>query len=152
MSLGTKWRISPFPDLHGIGGTKASGRWHSVGRPIVYLAESPASAMLETLVHLEMEAEDVPDGFNLIAVEIPAAAEIYIPDDLPDDWYEDVEATREMGDVWLRENETLLMRVPSAIMPHTQNLLFNPAHPHAKEATLTYEEFILDRRLLGPRK
>ena len=39
------WRISRHRDLSGEGGLRAAGRWHEAGRPVVYLAESPAAAM-----------------------------------------------------------------------------------------------------------
>jgi hypothetical protein len=48
------WRISNFAGLKGIGGLRALGRWHFAGRPVVYLAEHPAGALLETLVHQEI--------------------------------------------------------------------------------------------------
>ncbi|WP_155836914.1 RES family NAD+ phosphorylase, partial [Paraburkholderia mimosarum] len=40
------WRISNYADLRGIGGLRASGRWHYRGQPVVYLAENPALALL----------------------------------------------------------------------------------------------------------
>ncbi|AVT78400.1 hypothetical protein RPPS3_43380 [Rhodopseudomonas palustris] len=49
------WRISNYADLTGTGGLRASGRWHSRGRRIVYLADHPSSAVLEMLVHMDRE-------------------------------------------------------------------------------------------------
>ena len=48
------WRISDYPDLNGEGGRKAGARWHTAGSRIVYLAESPMAALVETLVHLDV--------------------------------------------------------------------------------------------------
>ena len=48
----TLWRVSDFVDLIGEGGLRASGRWHTEGRLIVYLADCPASALLERIVHM----------------------------------------------------------------------------------------------------
>ena len=39
--------------------------------------------------------------------------------------------TRALGDAWLREGATALMRVPSAIVPDAANYLLNPAHADA---------------------
>jgi len=44
------WRISNYADLSGAGGLQAAGRWHTRGKRIVYLADHPASALLEMLV------------------------------------------------------------------------------------------------------
>lgn len=142
------WRISSFPDLSGRGGLLASGRWHQAGRPVVYLAETPAAAMLEVLVHLEIDAEDVPDNLRLLRIHVPDDATQQSITDLPGQWEENVAHTQGMGNAWLATGETLLLVVPSAIMPHTNNFLFNPLHHQASQATLTVETLRLDRRLL----
>jgi RES domain-containing protein len=121
------WRISRHRDLSGIGGLKAAGRWHYAGRPIVYLAETPASALLEVCVHTS--ANDVPPEFTLLKVEGP---DLDVPsigvDTLPTGWRTDLEITRDLGTSWLEKNGTVILRVPSAIVPQTMNCLFNPAH------------------------
>lgn len=146
--LGRLWRISPFPDLSGRGGVLASGRWHSAGRPVVYLADSPSGAMLETLVHLELDAEDIPETYQLLRVELPEDASLILADDLGEGWEHDPALTRAIGNQWLADGESLLLGVPSAIMPHTQNYLLNPAHPESEEVELVAERWRFDPRLL----
>lgn len=142
------WRISAFADLTGRGGLLANGRWHHAGRPVVYLAESPAAAMLEVLVHLEIDAEDIPDNLRLLRVEVADDTPTQKTGSLPEQWEEDLSYTRQVGDAWLNEGKTLLLAVPSAIMPHTTNYLFNPSHPAASSAALSVESLRLDNRLL----
>lgn len=142
------WRISAFPDLSGRGGVLASGRWHHAGRPVVYLADSPASAMLEVLVHLEIDTEDIPDNLRLLRVDLPDETSIETIANLPGQWEENVGHTRALGDAWLAAGDSLLLQVPSAIMPHTTNFLFNPLHLQAQQATLSVETLRLDGRLL----
>jgi RES domain-containing protein len=126
------WRISRHRDLKGIGGLKVAGRWHYAGHPIVYLAETPASALLEVCVHTS--ANDVPPEFTLLKIEGPDFEMPFIGiDTLPEDWQTNLEVTRDLGTSWLDKNETVLLRVPSAIVPQTMNCLFNPAHPNAGE-------------------
>jgi RES domain-containing protein len=126
------WRISRHRDLRGIGGLKAAGRWHYAGHPIVYLAETPASALLEVCVHTS--ANDVPPEFTLLKIVGP---DLDVPsigvDTLSEDWRTDLEITRDLGTSWLEKNETVVLRVPSAIVPETINSLFNPVHPDARE-------------------
>lgn len=126
------WRISRHRDLSGTGGLRAAGRWHYAGRPIVYLAESPASSLLEVCVHTS--ANDVPPEFTLLKVEGP---QIDIPsirtDELPDDWLARLEVTRDLGSAWLERNDSVLLRVPSVIVPETMNCLFNPSHKQATQ-------------------
>lgn len=123
------WRISNYADLQGIGGLRAGGRWHFAGQPVVYLAEHPALALLETLVHLEIgSVAQLPDGYQLLRVDVPdsvAVAEI-AEDDAPDDWRTNPEWTRGAGTEWLQTKPSALLRVPSAVVPYAHNFLLNP--------------------------
>jgi RES domain-containing protein len=135
------WRISRHRDLTGAGGLRAAGRWHYAGQPVVYLSENPASALLEVCVHTA--ANDVPPDFTLLRIEgpeleVPAVTESI----LPDDWQRRLEATRDLGTDWLRKKEAAILKVPSAIVPQTTNILLNPLHPDASRfriaAVFTY--------------
>lgn len=144
------WRISNYRDLSGIGGTITAGRWHHKGQPVVYLADSPATALLEVLVHFEMSIDELPDQFTLLRVELPPTiSEASIYSDLPETWYQQQNLTRSLGTTWLNEGSSLLLKVPTVIVPHNGNYLFNPHHPEASLAQLSVEQFPLDRRLLG---
>jgi RES domain-containing protein len=124
------WRISRHRDLRGVGGLKAAGRWHYAGHVIVYLTETPASALLEVCVHTS--ANDVPPEFTLLKIEGP---DVEVPsikiDDLAEVWHTRLQVTRDLGTAWLQKNESVLLQVPSAIVPETVNLLFNPSHKQA---------------------
>lgn len=124
------WRISRHKNLSGIGGLRAGGRWHYPGQPIVYLAESPSAALLEVCVHTA--ANDVPPEFTLLRIEGPRVKTSSIATaQLPKDWQAQLETTRDLGTKWLRAKKTVLLRVPSGIVPQTANFLFNPFHPDA---------------------
>lgn len=145
------WRISNYADLTGAGGLISSARWHSRGRKIVYLADHPASALLEMLVHLEIDTDDIPSTYQLLAVEAPdhSAVETVNADGLSLDWQYNDRATRSVGDAWLHDRRTPLLRVPSAIIPRSFNWLLNPEHPDASSVKIV--EVIkapFDRRLL----
>ncbi len=126
------WRISRHRDLIGIGGLRAAGRWHYAGHPIVYLAQTPAAALLEVCVHTS--ANDVPPEFTLLKIEGP---DINVPSvdtkELPQDWRTRLEVPRALGTAWLKKNESVSLRVPSALVPETVNILFNPSHTQAKK-------------------
>lgn len=111
---------------------RSPGRWHHAGQPIVYLAESPAGALLEVCVHTS--ANDVPPDFILLKIQAPEvqvqAVELGV---LPVGWQLRLEFTRDLGTAWLRRREAALLRVPSAIVPETANFLLNPIHPDAQK-------------------
>ncbi len=127
------WRVSRHTDLGGIGGTLASGRWHSRGRPVVYLAEHPSLAVLEVIVNLEIDRSEVPRGFFLIEVEAPDRLSMasVSPNDLPPDWPKRQNVTRRLGDALVQLAEVALIKVPSAVVSESWNYLLNPAHADA---------------------
>lgn len=128
------WRISNYADLKGVGGLRAPGRWHFAGQPVVYLAEHPALALLEILVHMEIASVgQLPDGYQLLRVQVDDGLPIAeIADtDVPSDWRQNPEWTRGAGTEWLQTETTAVLKVPSAVVPFAHNFLLNPAHPAA---------------------
>jgi RES domain-containing protein len=124
------WRISRHRELNGRGGIFFAGRWHHAGLPVVYLAESPAGALIETCVHTS--ANDVPPSFTLLKIRSPDLAFDEIEITMLDrDWPGSVEVTRDLGSAWLKRASTALLRVPSALVPETANYLLNPTHANA---------------------
>ncbi len=144
-------RVSNHAALDGGGGLRASGRWHSRGRRIVYCAPNPATALLEVLVHAEIDAGDIPIRFRYLEIEAPDSVTIETIDfdSLGSGWQRDPAMTRPFGDGWLRARRTALLRVPSAIVPATWNVLLNPQHPdNAKVRFVRIHEQPIDRRLV----
>ena len=145
------WRISNHADLQGVGGLRAGARRHNRGRPIVYLAESPPGALIEILVHQEIASPAaLPDRYRLLTV---AVEDGLLPLDAPSlspDWPERTEVTRALGDAWLANGQSALLRVPSAIMPDVYNVLLNPLHPDAGKLRITdVQDVPFDPRLFN---
>jgi RES domain-containing protein len=132
------WRVSRHKDLKGIGGLRAPGRWHTAGKPTVYLAESPAGALLEVLVHTA--SNDIPPDLTLLHVEGPDLAfPVLDVDKLPTDWNINLNTTQDIGDKWLADASSVLLKVPSVIVPRTFNFLFNPLHPQARDFEVRHD-------------
>lgn len=125
------WRISNYADLSGLGGLRFSARWHSKGRPILYTAEHPAGALAEFLVHVDLE--DMPEHFQLLTIDVEDSIEpdSLKPEDLRPGWTGNSHLTRLAGDHWLKQGRSLLLRVPSVLVPGAFNMLINPQHPDA---------------------
>lgn len=143
------WRISNYPDLSGVGGLRAAGRWHSQGRRIVYLADHSASALLEMLVHMDRDL--IPSTYQLLRIDVPSdlTIEAIESGQLSSNWRTETRASRELGDRWLDRSTSALLQVPSAIA-QGHNFLLNPAHPDAAKIVVA-EIFSapFDARLLG---
>lgn len=148
------WRIAraAHPPFEGAGGLHAAGRWHHQGRRVVYCATTPGDAQLEIVVHLEIDLEDLPDDLRLYAIDLPADLPVADVEALPDDWRARLELTRGIGDAWLAAGEPPALRVPSAIVPYSFNVLLNPAHAGFAGMTPVIDEpLVLDPRLLRVR-
>jgi RES domain-containing protein len=143
------WRISNHSTLDGRWGLHASARWHSQGHAIVYLAASPDGALVEVLVHLELDPQRFPASYKMLKAEAPDETQPHRLNGaaLPDNWRDDLVLTRSLGDQWLIAGQSALLEVPSAILPETFNLLLNPRHPDAQRvAVLWHQPFPYDRR------
>jgi len=146
------WRISNYADLDGMSGLKASARWHTRGHRIVYLSSTPASALLEILVHLEIEEGHLPRFYKLLEIQVPDDLRVEKLEDwakLPRGWPKKHGITQTIGDQWLNRNSAALLQIPSALVPRTSNFLLNPLHPDAARIQIvSISTQGLDRRLL----
>jgi RES domain-containing protein len=119
--------------LSGIGASMTKGyRWNSFNTKLVYTAESRALATLEVSVHLDL-SEDLPSDRYYVEIEIPddiTILEVNI-EDLPADWDSKPPTitTQTIGDDFVLENESAVLKVPSSIVPQEYNYLINPNHP-----------------------
>src|SRR5688500_4174140 len=131
------WRISNHEDLSGRGGLLFAGRWNRLGTPIVYTADHPATAMLETLVHLEWDR--VPETYKLIQIDLPDDSSSYRIDaaDLPTAWRTDPNVTQAIGTDLFNRAEHLFIFIPSVLVPHAWNVLLNPLHADAGRCSIT---------------
>jgi RES domain-containing protein len=141
-----KWKHSGSA-FDGEGARLYGGRWNSAGTRMVYTSASRSLAALETLVHL-----NPPVLFDFVI--IPVAFErrwVETLKDLPPNWREEppVRSGQVTGDVWVREKRSLVLEVPSAVMPGEFNFLLNPTHPDFRKLVIGEPEpFTFDRRLL----
>jgi RES domain-containing protein len=147
----TIWRVSNHVTLDGGGGVRASHRWHTRGRRIVYCAPNPATSLLEVLVQNEVDIQDLPRTYQFIEIDMPdsVSSENLDLNSFPSDWKSNTEVTRKMGDAWLEATQTALLLVPCVIVPETSNILMNPRHPDSSLASIRrVHQHFLDARLL----
>lgn len=150
------YRISDFADLSGVGGERASARWHTKmsGRRIVYTADHPALCILEVLVHFN-ELPEVPDNYQLLRIDVPDDLIRRVEDlwDLPEDWSRVNGISQQIGNQWLATRTSGGMLVPSIIVPLASNCLLNPLVPAiAKIVPEVVGRFPFDSRLFDANK
>jgi RES domain-containing protein len=152
------WRIGTdtpdytADDVSGTGAKITGGRWNRPGRPVLYCANTPSLACLETLVHLGTSG--LPFNRYLVSVDIPAAVwkarRTETPNSLPVGW--DAcpvgKVSLDFGDNWLASGSSAVLVVPSSIVIEDPVILVNPLHPQAKGITATnVRKWIYDPRL-----
>lgn len=137
-------------DLSGRGAEINGGRWNSKGTALIYTAASRALAVLEVAVHTPLGI--MPVNYAMAIINLKDAdkiAEINL-DDLPINWNTNPlsRATQRIGDAFIKANQYLALRVPSATVAGDYNYLLNPAHPDFKTVKIkTVESFEFDSRL-----
>lgn len=125
--------------LSGEGGLRASARWHTRGRRIVYTATSTPLATLEIAVNLRQPSV-IPD-YVVVEVDVPDDDILALSaEDLPTGWdTRDTEpvVSRTIGDRWLEGEVSLALQIPSVVVPGQNNVLINPLHPHFARVSFT---------------
>ena len=127
--------------IDGEGARLYGGRWNQVGDPVLYLAEDLSLAILETVVHANPRRKIER---SLLVLNIPENASTETVVTLPQGWagYPPLAATAEIGSLWIKEQRSLLLRVPSAVTSGTDpdlwqyNVLANPHHPEFKNVVV----------------
>ena len=138
-----------FPLMDGTGARLFGGRWNSPGRSVIYAAETYAGAILEILVHANLNR--LPRTHAVIAIEIPTgvAMERLAAAELTGWNGPDLSASRDFGDRWFAESRTAVLWVPSLITQGREhNILLNPVHPDFARITSSAPESVVwDERL-----
>ena len=128
----TAWRVVKrrYADraFDGEGARRRGGRWASRGHRVVYASDSQALATLEVLAGLDRTRP----MSHWVLFRVAFAAEL-VTDvrDLPDGWdaHPPGRASQAVGDAWLRDGPTPVLRVPSVIVPAGFNYVLAPDHP-----------------------
>ena len=127
------------------------GRWSKKGVGILYTSANRALATVEYLVHVPLSL--VPNNLDIATIQIPDSInprEVSISD-LPANWrdYPVSPELAELGTHWALSTETLLLRVPSAVVEGEFNILINPLHPDMMHVTISdVAAYQFDERLL----
>jgi RES domain-containing protein len=136
-------------------GSRGRGRWHRLGTPVVYAADSPATALLEILVHIG-EAEDVlAEPYVVFEIDLPEKHIVVLDaEELPPNWnaWPWTQEAQDLGTLWYEERVSVALGVPSAVVPRQRNYLLNTEHPDYADAKITGPmAFEIDPRLVKRR-
>jgi RES domain-containing protein len=128
------WRITKAKHaataFSGMGAKAFGGRWNGTGVGVVYCAGSTSLAILEMLVHLD--AAELMRRY--VSFEVTFDDSLVTAIDaakLPKNWRQSPAAAtvQAVGDQWVADGTSAVLRVPSVIVPSEWNYLMNPLHP-----------------------
>lgn len=127
----------------------AGGRWNSIGVALLYTGESRALCATEVAVHTPLGI--TPIDYYIITLEIPDLSIEYIEEkELKKDWrtFPHQSYTKMYGDNFVKNNDALVLSVPSAVIQREYNYLINPTHVLFNEVkVISSEPFRFDRRM-----
>ena len=138
----------------GFGALRSAGRWHRAGVPVVYASDTPAGALLEVIAHTEAPSL-LTHAYALFMIDFERDRHLLVlePAVRPDDWRRLAwpRSTQRIGTRWFEDQDSVILQVPSAIVPQQHNYLINPQHPHFQELKIEGPApFEIDPRLTSP--
>ncbi len=134
----------------GEGAFRFGGRWNSRGVRILYTAGSLSLAALEMLVHLNNE--EILLSYSFAAAEFDESLILPIEEfrTLLENWSvspPQLEIQR-IGDEWAEAQASVVLKVPTSVLPVEFNYLINIRHPRFTKIKLGKPQpFTFDKRL-----
>lgn len=146
--LHRRYQDEPFS---GKGGLHYRSRWASKGQLVSYAADHLATATLEKISGVKRA--DLLTEMVYAKAEVDASLVEELPEEeWPKDWkaLPAPDTTREVGDAWLASERSLLLRVPSVVLPDSYNYVVNAAHPAVGELQVERARpLLVDNRILA---
>lgn len=125
-------------------------RWNSRDVKIIYTAQSRALACLENVVH--RNSKGLEKNFRIMQISVPD--DIFLKEiketDLISDWkeFDKMPYSQSLGDQWVHEAKSAILKVPSVIVSGDSNFLLNPGHrDFQKIKLLRTDPFEFDDRI-----
>jgi len=144
------YRISIAKYSNGLVASGNPARWCPKDVFMIYTASSRSLACLENVVNRDQFGLMQP--FNILTINCPPSIKIktVLLKSLSPDWKDrdQIHLTRSLGENWIRENQSAILRVPSSIIEEENNYLLNPNHPDFKLIKIVKTQpFVFDSRI-----
>ena len=148
------YRIGQTKYANDLKGSGFDARWNSYGQYVIYTGGTLALSCLEKLAHTSGTSL-YAGNFSVTMYRLPdkiKIKEIKLAELVRNsaEWTKVINYpyTQAIGDKWLAERETAVLKVPSAIIDLEYNYLLNPAHPDFKQIKIAaIKPFRFDSRL-----
>lgn len=135
-------------DISGTGAKLNGARWNKTGYPLLYTSEHISLCVLEMLVNITLEESQLK--YYLLHIDLPGDVPVTTISGkkLKKNWQDDTGYTQFMGTGFVQNNDSLILKVPSAVITEEHNFLINPLHKNfAKVKIAKAVPFKFDKRL-----
>lgn len=147
------YRISSAKYSRELTASGTENRWNKENEYVIYTGCSRSLSTLELIVHRAAIEITIPYKLMVISIaDEPELIKEVRESNLPNNWrkMEAYSVLQELGSNWYQAKETLVLKVPSALIPQESNYVINTNHPlfSSKVILLEQEDYIWDGRLL----
>jgi RES domain-containing protein len=147
------FRISKKAIADNLRSSGRQNRWNHDGQYVIYTGSSRSLSTLEMVVH--RNSISILDNYLMMLISVPdneSLVKEVIPAKLPVQWRSMAAygALQHLGSAWYESQDSLLLKVPSAVIPKEYNYIINTRHPDFsnKISLLKREDYFWDKRLL----
>ena len=147
------FRISKEVHARRLSSSGRANRWNMNGQQVIYTGSSRSLSSLELVVH----RGSIQPTTTYRVMVISIADDDYLikqilVKDLPSTWrtLAGYSALQTIGSAWYNSQETLVLKVPSAIIVYEYNYIINTEHPAFSRniQLVRTEDYFWDSRLL----
>lgn len=128
-------------DLSGEGARLFGGRWNHKGTPILYTSGHCSLALLELLANTPKEL--IPSDLYYLKLKVPddLAISVLKLESMPTNWkqYPAPNSLADLGTIWSKNMNTMVLQIPSVIVPQEWNYILNPLHPQFRKCKIVEE-------------
>lgn len=147
------FRIVPESFSHELKASGAPNRWNLRDQKVIYAGSSRSLSTLEMIVHRSTIQSSKPYKLLMISIDFKGnEIEKIALDHLPSNWrgMQSYGKLQMIGSNWYKSQKSLILEVPSAIIPQESNFVINTQHPDflKKIAISRVEDYFWDNRLL----
>lgn len=131
----------------------SSNRWNKGGQQVIYTGSTRSLSSLELIVHKGAVQPDTTYKVMVISVaDDDNLIRQVLKNELPVQWrtLAGYAALQEIGTEWYNNRETLVLKVPSAVITYEFNYVINTEHPafSRRVKLVRTEDYFRDSRLL----
>lgn len=148
------FRISKELHANQLTASGKQNRWNKDQQNVIYTGASRSLSTLELVVHKNSISPS--RTYKVMVISIADIDHLYTQiktTDLPKNWRKMVayNTLQDLGSNWYENKTSLILKVPSAVIPYEFNYLINIEHPDFNKKNVNLvrvEEYFWDGRLM----